>query len=98
MSRDAKLALEKIVQVSEKLEATEKELKAYRKDNESLTHSLHAKKLRLEVAEGLLNEMLKQMQRRINSRKDASAQVNMILRDADADLLKHLSKARSSRS
>lgn len=97
MSRDAKLALEKIVQVSEKLETTEKELKAYRRDNESLSQSLHAKRLRLEVAESLLSEMLKQMQRRVNSRKDASIQVNMIRRDADPDLMLHLSKRRSSR-
>ena len=96
MSRDAKLALDKIVQVSEKLETTENELKAYRRDNDSLSQSLHAKRLRLEVAENLLSEMLKQMQRRINTRKDASFQVNMNRRDADPDLMLHLTKARSS--
>lgn len=96
MSREAKLALEKIVQVSEKLEATEKELKAYRADNESLSQSLHVKRLRLEVAENLLSEMLKLMQRRINGRKDFSVQVNMIRRDADPNLMVHLSIPRSS--
>lgn len=96
MSRDAKLALEKIVQVSQKLETTESELKAYRKDNESLIQSLHAKRLRLEVAECLLSEMLKQMQRKMNSRKDASVQADMIRRVADPDLMTHLSQARSS--
>lgn len=96
MSRDAKLALEKIVQVSEKLETTERELKAYRKDNDSLSNSLHAKRLRLEVAESLLSEMLKQMQRRINARKDAAVQANMRRRDADADLMLHLPAQRHS--
>ena len=96
MSRDAKLALEKIVQVSEKLETTEKELQAYRKDNEQLSQSLHIKKLRLEVAEGLLSEMLKQLQRRINLRKDAAAQVNMIRREADPALAMHAAAVRPS--
>lgn len=96
MSREAKLALEKIVQVSEKLDATEKELRAYRADNESLSQSLHAKRLRLEVAESLLSEMLKQMQRRINGRKDFAAQVNTTRRDADPNLPMHLSVPRPS--
>ena len=83
MSRDAQLALEKIVQVSEKLEVTEKELQAYRKDNESLSQSLHAKRLRLQVAESLLSELMKQMQRRINARKEVGVQASMQRRDAD---------------
>ena len=87
MSRDAQIALEKIVQVSEKLDRTEKELQEYRKDNESLSNSLKVKRQRLEISEALLSEMLKQMQRRINSRIDKAIQVNIIRRDADPDIL-----------
>lgn len=76
LSLDSKLALEKFSQVNQKLEEAKKEMERMSKDRATLRETLHTKKMRLEIAESLLSEMLKQLQRKFNARKDFGAQVN----------------------
>ena len=80
LSGDAKLALEKVSSLSSKLDDTQKELMESQKEVSCLREDLSSKKIRLEISESLLMEMLKQMQRKINSRKNVSVQVNVVNR------------------
>lgn len=78
LSQDSRLALEKFSEVSTKLETTKHLLEKSILENKELKEVIRQKKMRLEVAESLLNEMLKQMQRKINSRKNAAVQVHLV--------------------
>lgn len=78
LSQDSRLALEKFSSVSSKLEETKNLLEKSNQEIKDLKEGIRQKKMRLEVAESLLNEMLKQMQRKINSRKNAAVQVHLV--------------------
>lgn len=77
LSLDAQLALEKFAQVNHDLQLATKENARLNKQIAQLRENLRKKQMRLEVAEALLCEMLKQMQRKYNQRKDCAAQVNV---------------------
>ena len=78
LSQDSRLALEKFSSVSSKLEETKNLLEKSNQEIKDLKEGIRQKKMRLEVAESLLNEMLKQMQRKINSRKNVAVQVHLV--------------------
>ena len=80
LSLESQLALEKFSQVNQQLEQARKENDKTLKELDEVRVMMHKKQLRLEVAEGLLCEMLKQMQRKYNARKDAGCQANMNFR------------------
>lgn len=75
LSLDAKLALDKFTQVNQQLEKARKDVERMEREKTVLSEMLHAKKMRLEVSESLLSEMLKQLQRKFNARKDVAVQV-----------------------
>lgn len=78
LTQDSRLALEKFSTVSSKLEQTKSSLEKSINENKELKEAVRQKRMRLEVAESLLNEMLKQMQRKFNSRKNAAVQVHLV--------------------
>jgi regulator of replication initiation timing len=80
LSGDAKLAFDKVSSLSRKLDETEKQLEASEKEVVSLKEDLSSKKIRLEISENLLMEFLKQLQRKINARKEVGIQANVINR------------------
>ena len=75
ISADARLALDKCNQLNDKLLDTEGELKHERKVNQQLTEKLHNRQLRLDIADNLLQELLRALQRKYICRKDFSVQV-----------------------
>src|SRR5689334_21045226 len=80
LSGDAKLALEKVSSLSSKLDETQKQFLESEKEISLLKEDLMNKKVRLDVSESLLLELLKQMQRRINARKSVGVQVQILSR------------------
>lgn len=75
ISADARLALDKCNQLNEKLNETENRLEAEKKWNLELNSRLHNRQLRMEIAENLLQELLKALQRKFIYRKDEAIQV-----------------------
>lgn len=78
ISADARLALDKCNQLNEKLHQIETQLTDEKKCNFDLTSKLHNRQLRLEIAENLLQELLKSLQRKFLCRKDSAIQVDIV--------------------
>ncbi len=74
LSIDARIALEKFVELSDNYESSELENQNLRKENKILQSNIHNLRVHLEVANSLLFEMLKQLNRRINNDRDISLQ------------------------
>jgi cell division protein FtsB len=66
LSIDARIALEKFVELSDNYESSELENRNLRKENKILQSNVHNLRIHLDVANSLLFEMLKQLNRRIN--------------------------------
>jgi len=78
LSIDARVALEKFVELSKNYETGELENRKLRKENGFLKSNIHSLRIHLEVAESLLYEMLKQLNRKIHNKKDVSVQSDQI--------------------
>lgn len=76
LSVDARIALEKFEELSRSYEIRENECKDLRKINQSLKQKLINQIIYSEESESLLTEMLKQMQNKINNRKNISIQTD----------------------
>lgn len=75
ITADARLALDKCNQLNDKLLDTQAELNHEKKLNQQLNEKLHNRQLRLEIADNLLQELLRALQRKYICRKDFSVQV-----------------------
>ncbi|KAI1289539.1 Elongation of very long chain fatty acids protein 1 [Halotydeus destructor] len=78
LTLDSQLALGKFAQVNQSLEDQKKQVKQLTKHVQLLKETLHQRTIRLEVSESLLCEMLKQMQRKFNKRKDFAVQIRSL--------------------
>lgn len=74
LEADARIAIDKFVEINAKYEADERVIKKIRKETSELNTKLNEKQLRLQISESLLNEMLKQLQRKLLYRSEKSAQ------------------------
>lgn len=80
LNADAKLAVEKVSTLSSRLEEKDKRLEEVEKENAVLHADLDTKKLRMEIAESLLQEFLRQLQRKVNARKEVGVQAYVVTR------------------